>query len=101
MSINLTRKKINFLVIISSLIIIIIWITWVIIYKPYTPTIDSNENDEQFFTDTNQATNDIKVNMAESQKQWEVLQKYLTDQINQNINTSSTSSTTSTTTDIK
>ena len=77
MSDRSARRKIKFLVIISTLIIIGIWITWLIIYKPYS----QNNKNTNIFSNINSPTEDIKNDIKNSQQQWEVLQKFFERQI--------------------
>ncbi|MCP4355221.1 MAG: hypothetical protein GY793_06240 [Proteobacteria bacterium] len=74
MSDRSARRKIKFLVIISTLIIIGIWITWLVIYKPYSR--DNKNKNSNIFSNINNSTEDIKNDIKNSQQQLEVLQKF-------------------------
>lgn len=79
---NNTRKyNIKFLVSISSLIIISIWIAWIIKYKPY------NRNTKQYhiLNQTREIKNNWQNQIKYSQSQIKKLQQLFTQQINSQI----------------
>jgi len=81
--------NIKFLVSISTLIIITIWIAWIIKYNPYTynkpDTTKSNTLDQ-----TIQATNNWREQIKESQQQLELIKKFINDQQGTTVSNAST-----------
>ena len=81
--------NIKFLVSISTLIIITIWIVWIIKFSPYTYNkLDVTQSDT--LDQTIQATNNWREQIKESQQQLELIKKFISNQQNTTISNAST-----------